>query len=109
MIRLPGPDEMTEPTYPPNVYIRKVGETGNIGFRGKLIYVGIRYATAQVRVIEFDRLVTTSSGPSPSTPTATTNPNKEDDNEEVSHKIQVQGVTHHPGTNNLPGPERSQT
>ena len=57
VIRLPGPDEMTEPTYPPDAYVRKVGETGNIGFRGKLIHVGIRYATAQVRVIEVDRLV----------------------------------------------------
>ena len=57
VIRLPGPDEMTEPTYPPDAYVRKVGETGNIGFRGKLIHVGIHYATAQVRVIEVDRLV----------------------------------------------------
>ena len=57
VIRLPGPDEMTEPTYPPDAYIHKVGETGNIGWRGKLIHIGIRYATAQVRVIEVDRLV----------------------------------------------------
>jgi transposase InsO family protein len=57
VIRLPGPDEMTEPTYPPDAYVRKVGETGNIGFRGKLIHIGIHYATAQVRVIEVDRLV----------------------------------------------------
>ena len=57
VIRLPGPDDMTEPTYPPDAYVRKVGDTGNIGFRGKLIHVGIRYATAQVRVIEVDRLV----------------------------------------------------
>ncbi|NOY54362.1 MAG: transposase family protein [Actinobacteria bacterium] len=55
-IRLPGPDEMTEPTYPPDAYVRKVGATGNIGWRGKLIHVGIRYARAHVRVIEVDRL-----------------------------------------------------
>ena len=57
VIQLPGPDDMTEPTYPPDAYTRKVGATGNIGFRGKLIHVGARYATAQVRVIEVDRLV----------------------------------------------------
>jgi len=55
--RIPGTGEMTEPTYPPDAYVRKVGDTGNIGFRGKLIHVGFRYATAQVQVIEVDQLV----------------------------------------------------
>ena len=57
MIRLPGIDEMTEPEYPPHSFLRKVGANGNIGFRGKLILVGTRYATAKVRVIEIESLV----------------------------------------------------
>jgi transposase InsO family protein len=57
VIRLPGPAEMTEPDYPPDAYVRKVGETGNIGFRGKLIQVGTRYVAAQVRVVEVEHLV----------------------------------------------------
>ncbi|MGB5433148.1 MAG: hypothetical protein WBO21_09065, partial [Acidimicrobiia bacterium] len=57
VIQLPTPDEMTEPAYPQHAFVRKVGATGNIGFRGKLIHVGTRYATAQVRVIEVDHLV----------------------------------------------------
>lgn len=56
-IRLPAAAQMTEPAYPPDSFVRKVGPTGNIGFRGKLIQVGIRYATAQVRVVEIDPLV----------------------------------------------------
>ena len=55
--RPPGPEDMTEPTYPPDAYVRKVGETGNIGWRGKLIHIGLRHAGAHVRVIEVDRLV----------------------------------------------------
>ena len=35
VIRLPGVDEMTEPVYPPHAFVRKVGATGNIGFRGQ--------------------------------------------------------------------------
>ncbi len=56
-VEFPDLAEMTEPAYPPDAYVRKVGETGNIGWRGKLIHVGTRYATAQVRVIEADHLV----------------------------------------------------
>ena len=56
-IRFPDPAEMTEPDYPPDAYVRKVGETGNIGWRGKLVHVGSRYATAHVRVVEVDQLV----------------------------------------------------
>jgi hypothetical protein len=47
---------MTEPDYPPDAYGRKVGETGNIGFRGKLISIGSRYAGASVRVVEAEHL-----------------------------------------------------
>ena len=57
VIQLPTPDEMTEPAYPQHAFIRKVGATGNIGFRGKLIQVGIRFAGSRVRVIEIERLV----------------------------------------------------
>lgn len=56
-IQFPDPDQMTEPDYPPDAYVRKVGATGNIGWRGKLVQVGSRYARAQVRVVEVDRLV----------------------------------------------------
>ena len=56
-ILTPVPVEINEPTYPLDAYVRKVGDTGNIGFRGKLIHVGFRYATAHVRVIEVDQLV----------------------------------------------------
>ena len=57
VIQLPTPDEMTEPAYPQHAFVRKVGATGNIGFRGKLIQVGIRFAGSRVRVIEIERLV----------------------------------------------------
>lgn len=57
VIQLPTPDEMTEPAYPQHAFIRKVGATGNIGFRDKLIQVGIRFAGGRVRVIEIERLV----------------------------------------------------
>lgn len=57
VIRLPEPAAMTEPDYPPDAFVRKVGETGNIGFRGKLIQVGGRHAGAHVRVVEVEHLV----------------------------------------------------
>ena len=57
IIGLPGPEEMTEPVYPPYSFVRKVGSSGNVGFRGKLIQVGSRWAGAQVRVVEVERLV----------------------------------------------------
>lgn len=57
VIQLPTPDEMTEPAYPQHAFVRKVGATGNIGFRGKLIQVGTRFAGGRVRVIETERLV----------------------------------------------------
>ncbi len=55
--RISDSGEMTEPAYPPDAYVRKVADTGTIGWRGKLIYVGANYATAKVRVIEVDRLI----------------------------------------------------
>jgi transposase InsO family protein len=57
VIQLPTPEAMTEPAYPQHAFVRKVGATGNIGFRGKLIQVGIRFARSRVRVIEIERLV----------------------------------------------------
>lgn len=48
---------MTEPTYPPYAFVRIVGSSGNIGFRGKLIQVGGRFAGARVRVVEVERFV----------------------------------------------------
>ena len=36
-IRLPGPDNMTEPSYPPHSIIRKVGGTGSFGYDKKVI------------------------------------------------------------------------
>ena len=109
VIRLPGVDEMTEPVYPPHAFVRKVGATGNIGFRGKLIQVGMRFASARVRVVEVERLVHIYHGDTvirvlTINPTATTNPNPERSpppNEEVSRKFPEQGVTHHPGTNTV--------
>ena len=56
VIRLPAPAEMREPEYPPHSFVRKVGSSGNIGFRGKLISVGSRYAGASVRVVEAEHL-----------------------------------------------------
>ena len=56
VIRLPDATEMTEPEYPPDAYVRKVGATGNIGFRGKLIQVGGRFTGALVRVVEVEQL-----------------------------------------------------
>ncbi len=85
--RLPNPDEMTEPVYPPHAFVRKVGATGSIGFRGKLIQVGSRFSGARVRVVEIEHLVHKRNPPP---------------NEEVSRKFPEQGVTHHPGTNRTP-------
>jgi transposase InsO family protein len=56
-ISLPGPDEMTGPSYPPHSILRKVGSSGNLGFRGKLVQVGMRWAGAQVRVIPIGELI----------------------------------------------------
>lgn len=56
LIRLPEAAQLTEPDYPPGSFVRRVGSSGNIGFRGKLIQVGSRYTGAFVRVIEQDRL-----------------------------------------------------
>ncbi len=57
VIWLPGVDEMTEPIYPPGVFVRTVGSSGNLGFRGKLIQVGARFIGARVRVVEVERFV----------------------------------------------------
>jgi len=57
VIRPPGVEEMTEPVYPQYSFVRKVGSSGNVGFRGKLIQVGSRWAGARVRVVEVERLV----------------------------------------------------
>jgi transposase InsO family protein len=57
VIQLPTPAEMTEPDYPPHAFVRKVGSSGNLGFRGKLIQVGSRFAGASVRVVETEQLV----------------------------------------------------
>lgn len=56
-IRLPGPDEMTEPSYPPHSILRKVGSSGNLGYCGKLVQVGMRWAGAQVRIIPVGELI----------------------------------------------------
>ena len=56
-IRLPGPQEMTGPSYPPHSILRKVGATGSLGYQGKLIQVGYRWAGAQVRVIPVGELI----------------------------------------------------
>jgi transposase InsO family protein len=57
IIRLPTAAEMTEPDYPPDAFVRKVGSSGNFGFRGKLIQVGSRYAGGVVAVVEVEHLV----------------------------------------------------
>jgi transposase InsO family protein len=57
IIRFPDPTVMTEPDYPPGAFVRKVGSSGNFGFRGKLIQVGSRYAGAAVRVVEVEHLI----------------------------------------------------
>jgi transposase InsO family protein len=56
-IRLPGPEEMTGPTYPPHSILRKVASSGNLGYSGKLIQVGGRWAGAQVRIIPLGELI----------------------------------------------------
>ena len=56
-IRLPGPEEMTGPSYPPHSILRKVGSSGNLGYSGKLIQVGRRWAGATLRVIPLGELI----------------------------------------------------
>lgn len=56
-IRLPGPEDMTEPSYPPHSVIRKVGSSGNFGYQGKLIQIGHRWAGARIRVIPTGALI----------------------------------------------------
>lgn len=56
-IRLPAPEEMTGPFYPPHSILRKVGSSGNLGFSGKLVQVGTRWAGAQVRIIPIGELI----------------------------------------------------
>jgi len=56
-IRLPGPEEMTEPDYPPHSIIRKVGDTGSFGYQGKIIQIGYRWAGARIRVIPIGELI----------------------------------------------------
>ena len=56
-IGLPGSEETSEPVYPPYSFVRKVGGSGNIGFRGKPIQVGSRWTGARVRIVEVERLV----------------------------------------------------
>ena len=48
---------MTEPTYPPPAFVRIVGSSGNIGYSGKLIQVGMRWAGATLRIIPIGNLV----------------------------------------------------
>ena len=55
-IRLPGPEEMTGPAYPPHSILRKVGSSGNLGYSGKLIQVGMRWAGATLRIIPLGEL-----------------------------------------------------
>lgn len=55
-IRLPGPQEMTGPSYPPHSILRKVGSSGNLGYSGKLIQVGMRWAGATLRIIPLGEL-----------------------------------------------------
>ena len=55
-IRLPGPEEMTGPSYPPHSILRKVGSSGNLGYSGKLIQVGMRWAGATLRIIPLGEL-----------------------------------------------------
>ena len=56
-IRLPGPEEITGPSYPPHSIVRKVGGTGSFGYQGKLIQTGYRWAGARVRVIPVGELI----------------------------------------------------
>jgi transposase InsO family protein len=56
-IRLPGPEEMTGPSYPPHSILRKVGSSGNLGYRGKLIQVGSRWAGATLRILPIGALI----------------------------------------------------
>jgi transposase InsO family protein len=52
-------------TYPPHSILRKVTATGNIGYNGKLIQVGYRWAGARVRVVPVGDLVHIYHGEQP--------------------------------------------
>jgi transposase InsO family protein len=56
-IRLPTPTEMSGPSYPPHSTLRKVGSSGNLGYSGKLIQVGMRWAGATLRIIPIGELI----------------------------------------------------
>ena len=56
-IRLPGPEEMTGPSYPAHSILRRVGSSGNLGYSGKLIQVGGRWSGARVRIIPIGELI----------------------------------------------------
>lgn len=56
VIRLPKASEMSEPDYPPYAFVRRVSDTGSIGYRGRVIQVGSRYRGAKVQVIDKGRL-----------------------------------------------------
>ena len=47
---------MSEPDYPPYAFVRRVSDTGSIGYRGKLIQIGARWRGAKVQVIDKGRL-----------------------------------------------------
>jgi transposase InsO family protein len=52
-----GVDERGEPVYPPHSLVRKVSRIGNVGYLGKQITIGNRWAGAQVRIIPVNGLV----------------------------------------------------
>ncbi|MDH3308959.1 MAG: integrase core domain-containing protein, partial [Acidimicrobiia bacterium] len=54
---IPGPEEITGPSYPPHSILRKVGGTGSFGYQGKLVQTGYRWAGARVRVIPVGDLI----------------------------------------------------
>jgi transposase InsO family protein len=52
-----GVDERGEPVYPPHSLVRSVTRVGNVGFEGKQITVGKRWAGARVRIVPMNGLV----------------------------------------------------
>lgn len=52
-----GVVERGEPVYPPHSIVRKVSRVGNLGYLGKQITIGKRWAGARVRVIPVNGLV----------------------------------------------------
>jgi transposase InsO family protein len=64
-IRSTEPFVAGQPTYPPHSILRKVTATGNVGYSGKLIQVGYRWAGARVRVIPVGDLVHIYHGEQP--------------------------------------------